>query len=311
MPRTRTIPTYVRVELTSRCPLACSFCHAEGNGHASMRPDLRADELAACLRAICQLGFVKFKLLGGEPLVRKELPALVGVIREASPTADISLITSGVGSHQLLMAAFERGLDRANLSIHGFGLEAFGERGGDARKLALRDKVLATLLERGRPLKLNYVYRGPRDDLDLSALLDHAAGLPVVVGLLDDLSDPAAGPHTVYQALCRLRGEHLASQVVADPHSLPTTELRYADGLRVEVKTSQLGQIAPWRMCQVCPARSRCREGIFAIRVTPSGLIQPCMDRPDWTLPFVDWVRDHGEAGAAARVHDFLEEAIA
>jgi hypothetical protein len=60
-----------------------------------------------------------------------------------------------------------------------------------------------------------------------------------------------------------------------------------------------------------CPARARCREGIFAIRITPAGLLQPCMDRPDWTVPLVDWVRTDGETGAATRVQHFLEGAIA
>jgi cyclic pyranopterin phosphate synthase len=303
------VPTYLRVELTERCPLRCEFCHAEGNRPGQV--ELERERVLACIGALVGAGVRKVKLLGGEPLSRRDLPEIVAGIRGLGEahgvTLDISMITSGVGLPDRLAAAFAAGLDRANMSIHGFSLEAFAERGGNARMLALRQKNLDALLAGSRPLKLNYVYRGARDDADLDALLAFSAGRPLVVGVLDELSDPHGSPATVEAAVTRLRGRTTERLLVADPHSLPTTELRFADGLRVEIKTSQLGVVAPWRECDACPARARCKEGIFAVRLTPDGWLQPCMDRPDWRFPLAGWVA----ANDGVAISRALAEAVA
>lgn len=303
-------PTYLRVEVTTSCPLRCTFCHAEGNGAAAPARALDKGQLVAGVLAAARAGVRKIKFLGGEPLVRVDLPEIVGAVRRAVPDADLSMITSGVGPTTRLQALFDAGLDRANLSIHGHGLDAFKERGGSLAKLALRDANLRLLVALGRPLKLNYVYRGTHDDADLAGLLAWASDQSVVVGVLDELGDPNTGPATIVAALRRLRGDDYDVVAVPDLMSLPTTELRWRDGLRVEVKTSQLGVVAPWRACVDCPARQRCREGIFAIRLTPDGWLQPCMDRPDWRVPLHTWLVD-GDAAAAHRITTFIEESIA
>ena len=66
-----------------------------------------------------------------------------------------------------------------------------------------------------------------------------------------------------------------------DPASLPTERLSWGDGLVVEVKDHRLGDVAPWKACTGCPKRARCGEGIHAVRLSHTGVLRPCMDRPD------------------------------
>lgn len=294
-------PSYLRVVVTARCSLACDYCHQEGDPATAQAGGMDTATLTALLLGAVDNGIRKLKFLGGEPLLRKDLPEVIAALRARHPDLDISLITGGAVPVERLDACFAAGLSRANLSIHGWGLEAFRERTRRGEKAhALRQATLQRLLEHGRFLKLNFVWRGPRDAADLSALLDWAADRPVVVSVLDDLGDASLGPDAVQAALVSLRGFPLTRGAEPDPHSLPTLRMSWADGLAVEVKDHHLGAVAPWAACGTCPVRARCREGIHALRLSHDGRLRPCMDRPDISLDLVGTFAAHG-AGAASQ----------
>ncbi|NOY27948.1 MAG: radical SAM protein [Oligoflexia bacterium] len=293
-------PTYLRVVVNARCSLACRYCHREGDPATARSGGLDTAELCALLDVALSHGIRKLKLLGGEPLLRPDLPQIVSHLRRADPDLDLSLITGGAVSLSRLNDCFDAGLSRANLSIHGYGLRAFTartNRGPGA--YALRQAVLHSLLDRGRFLKLNFVWRGPGDDADLGVLLDHAASWPVVVGVLDDLGDPSLGPDAIQAAVRRVHGDPVATHPEPDPHSLPTLRLCFADGLTVEVKDHHLGELAPWSSCVSCPARAACREGILALRLSHEGHLRPCMDRPDLGTDLIAALRAGGSSAAS------------
>ena len=58
--------------------------------------------------------------------------------------------------------------------------------------------------------------------------------------------------------------------------------------MSVEIKDQHLGDLKPWKACHTCPVRSRCTEGIHAIRMYADGKIGLCMDREDlrWNTSF-------------------------
>lgn len=289
-------PTYLRVVLTPRCSLACTYCHAEGDdtvGCAST--ELPAHELLPLIHAGVDAGIRKIKLLGGEPLLYGDLPQLIASLAARPEVEDLSLITAGAVPTHLLDRAFEAGLTRANLSIHGWTLPEFTRRTQRGRRhWALRNRTLRRLLEHGRPIKLNIVYSGPEDEADIASLLEVAAHLPVLVNILDDLGSDGLGPASVLDLVHRLRGEPSLVSEDHDPHSLPTLHLRWRDGLRVEVKHQQLGALAPWAACATCPERARCKEGIHAVRLSSDGVLRTCMDRPDLSWPLASLLREQG-----------------
>lgn len=295
----RRVPTYLRIVTTTRCPLRCAYCHMEGDPHRHGTPYALPEHLTIQILTLAvRMGVRKFKFLGGEPLVDARLPTFVAHIRGLAPQADISVITSGVARPGLLDAVIAAGLDRVNISIHGFGLEAFDRRGGRLPMHRARAELIARTLDLCRPIKLNYVYSSPADEGDLQSLLEWAVTRPCVVNVLDDLGDAEASHQTVESLLVRLRGLPAKRVQVPDPHSLPTTHWIWSDGLRVEVKDRRLGDLAPWPACAGCPARARCREGIFALRLTHTGWLRPCMDRPGLGVDLVAALRS-GDADAA------------
>lgn len=271
---------------------------------------LPCEDLARLLEVAARAGIRKVKLLGGEPLVRPDLPEVIRRLRLSLPRGDLSMITSGAANPARMAEAFAAGLDRANLTIHGWSLEAFARRGGTAALHARRHSVLDLLLARDRKLKVNYVYGGTKDDADLGGLLRFATGRPMVVNVLNDLGNPEVTLGTVLGAVKRVHGPWERAVADVDPDSLDAAHLHWADGLAVEVKTTRLGEFAPWRHCLGCDARARCREGIFAIRFTTDGSLRLCMDRPDLRLPLAEVVRREGVEAGAVAWRDFIEEAM-
>lgn len=288
---------YLRVVVTPTCTLQCSFCHMEGDqavrGHEA---GVSRKELVALVAVGYAEGVRKVKLLGGEPLVRPDLPQLIGELLAATgPDLDLSLITAGVVPVARIHAAFDAGLHRANLSIHGWSPEALARNTTTRNAWDKRQRVLDALLAYGRPLKCNYVYTGPEVESDLAEFLAWAADKPLVVALLDDLGANQDGPATVREVLQRLRGPWSAVCRDEDPNSLSTQRLHWADGLRVEVKDQKLGEIAPWAACGHCAHRLRCKEGIHALRLSHTGALRPCMDRPELGVDVLDALRTGGD----------------
>ena len=294
LPRPTRGGTYLRAVVTARCPLSCSYCHQEGDP-ASPRPNgLDTEDWISLLQVGLDCGVRKLKLVGGEPLVRSDLPEIVRPLRRRAPDADISVVTSGAVPARALERLFDAGLSRCNVTMHGFRLEDFARRGGTARQHAGRADFLAAALLAGRPLKINYVYTGPECEPDLAALLEWAASRPCTVSVLDDLSRPDLDHGAVLEALDRVSGAPIARWDEPDEHSLHALRLRYFSGAVVEVKDRRLGDAAPWSSCAVCLRRALCREGIVALRLTHVGELRPCMDRSDLGLSLLPILRAQG-----------------
>jgi len=252
------------------------------------------------------MGVRKIKFLGGEPLLRRDLPLIVEQLADLE-AVDLSLITGGAAPIATLDACFEAGLHRANLSIHGWTLEAFNGRARRGRRAwQTRNRTLDRLLELGRPLKLNYVYCSEEDEEDLAGLLDHCAALPLVVNVLNDLGNPALDHRTLRRRLVTMRGPYAGAHVEPDPLSLPTVHLCWADGLVVELKHQQLGRVAPWTACDRCPARAQCREGIHALRLGHDGRLRICMDREDIALSLQPLHETDNALATRGAVADFV-----
>jgi cyclic pyranopterin phosphate synthase len=190
----------------------------------------------------------------------------------------------------------DAGLDRINVTFHGFSRSAFAERVPNAAAWDRRARFVDAVLSTKRPVKVNYVYRGSNDHDDLSALLEWAKHTHAIVGLLDELQSDL-GYEGVARVLRALRGAPRTIETTPDPHSLATELWHFHDGLRVELKHQRLGEIEPYRACVQCPVRARCKEGIFALRLTHRGEIVPCLDRPELAFALTELLDALGPGG--------------
>ena len=109
---------YMRVSVTDRCNLRCIYCMPEeGIPCVSHKDILSYDEIARICRIGAQLGISRIKLTGGEPLVRRGLPELVGMLKKISGVEQVTLTTNGILLKEHIKEMVSNGLDAVNISI--------------------------------------------------------------------------------------------------------------------------------------------------------------------------------------------------
>jgi GTP 3',8-cyclase len=149
----------LRISLTDRCNLRCSYCMPPEGLEWLPNPALLSDDEVVRLARIGvqHLGVTEIRFTGGEPLLRRGLPGIVARTAELRPRPEISLTTNGIGLARLAGALRAAGLDRVNVSLDTLIPETF-------RQLSRRnrlDDVLAGLAAAEvaglRPVKVNAV----------------------------------------------------------------------------------------------------------------------------------------------------------
>ncbi|HXP55176.1 MAG TPA: radical SAM protein, partial [Streptosporangiaceae bacterium] len=97
------VATDLRISLTDRCNLRCTYCMpAEGLDWLPRAELLTDDEIIRLARiAVTCLGVAEIRLTGGEPLLRRGLPQLVTRMAALRPRPEISLTTNGIGLARL------------------------------------------------------------------------------------------------------------------------------------------------------------------------------------------------------------------
>jgi cyclic pyranopterin phosphate synthase len=172
---------YLRISVTDRCNERCLYCMPEGYKGWESNPDhLSAGEIVRVVRAAARLGFRKFRLTGGEPLVRGDVPEIVRAMTRIPGVESVGLSTNGLRLAALAQPLREAGLQTANISLDALDPEVYRRvTGGDVTKvLAGIDAVMAAGFER---VKLNCVLMRNVNERELWPLVLFAAehGLPL------------------------------------------------------------------------------------------------------------------------------------
>jgi cyclic pyranopterin phosphate synthase len=173
------VATDLRVSLTDRCNLRCTYCMPEeGLAWLPREEQLSDDEVIRLIRiAVERLGVMQVRFTGGEPLLRRGLAGIVTAVAGLEPRPQMSLTTNGIGLERLAGPLRDAGLDRVNVSLDTLDPVRFKEltrrdRHGDVLR-GLRAAAEAGLT----PVKINSVLmRGVNDDEAADLLqfaLDH------------------------------------------------------------------------------------------------------------------------------------------
>jgi cyclic pyranopterin phosphate synthase len=269
----------VRISVTDKCNFRCTYCMpAEGLEWLRRDEILSFEEIARLTAILAALGVTEVRLTGGEPLVRRDLPDLVGMLAAIPGVDDLSLTTNGVLLDRLARPLVEAGLRRINVSLDSLDHVRFTEI---TRRDAL-DQVLAGLAEAERypelrPIKVNCVaIRGFTED-EVPALAELARRKPYVVRFIEFMPLDADRAWSADQVLSG--GEIRASiesrfgplvELPAKPSST-ARRFRFADG------RGEIGFINPVSE----PFCSSCDR----IRLTADGQLRTCLfSRREWDL---------------------------
>lgn len=170
---------YLRISLVDRCNFRCTYCMPEGADidYVLQQNLLTPTELLALLREVfIPLGFTRFRLTGGEPLVRPDTVEIVRAIAALPQTQDLAMTTNALLLADVAQDLYDAGLRRINISLDSLEPAVFdqiiGNR-GRSRWQQVWNGIQRAYAVGFNPLKLNVVVIPGVNDhevLDLAAL---------------------------------------------------------------------------------------------------------------------------------------------
>ena len=274
----------LRISVTDRCNLRCVYCMPEeGLPGLPQRDLLTFDEITRLARVARSVGVTSIRLTGGEPLVRKGLPALVARLDEIE-FDDMALTTNGMELTRLADELAGAGLRRVNVSCDSLRADRFAairRRGSLSTVLDAMDAAEAAGL---KPLKVNVVLlRGHNED-EILAFADFARRTGRVVRFIEFMPLDADGAWRRDRLVPgREVFERISSVWPLKPvergGAAPAERFRFADGV------GEIGLISSVTQpfCGTCDR----------LRLTAEGSLRNCLFS-DREIPVRDVLRDGG-----------------
>jgi cyclic pyranopterin phosphate synthase len=149
----------LRVSVTDRCNFRCQYCMpADGLPWLDRAEVLTFEEIARVVALLARMGVTDLRLTGGEPLVRREFPRLVGMLAGVEGIEDLSLTTNGYLLERDAGALVEAGITRVNVSIDSLQRDRFFQvTRRDSLPQVLRGLEAIGAFPEVRPIKVNAV----------------------------------------------------------------------------------------------------------------------------------------------------------
>lgn len=193
---------YLRLSVSDRCDLRCGYCATAGRDDRAPTADwLRSDEVERVVAAFARLGVGRVRLTGGEPLTRRDLPALAARVRAVSGIQDLSLSTNATRLAPKAEALRLAGIDRLNVSLDSLRRERFARIvGRDCLPQVLVGLRVAR--EVGfAPIKINMVVQKGINDDEIDALVEYCLRNGYILRLIETMPVGGASGYLDLQAV--------------------------------------------------------------------------------------------------------------
>lgn len=264
---------YLRISVTDRCNERCLYCMPEGyKGWAQRADHLTADEIVRIVETSTDMGFRKFRITGGEPLVRKDIVEIAQRLWNLPGVQTLGISTNGLLLPKLALPLKQAGVRSVNISLDSLDPGAYQKLTGGRLQSAL-DGIHAAADAGFEVVKLNCVLlRGINDD-QIVPLVEFGAGLGMPVRFIELMPLAPGGPiddrhfFPVGEAM-----EHLASHGLLDPpEENPPGHgpARYFRHRRSGALVGFIGSVTCADFCATCNK----------LRLTADGKLRPCLGR--------------------------------
>jgi GTP 3',8-cyclase len=234
----------LRLSVTDRCNLRCEYCMPEEDYVWLPREDvLHFEEIGALADVFIDLGVRKVRLTGGEPLLRRDLPALVGMLAAKPGLADLALTTNGVLLAEQVDLLKAAGLGRITVSLDTLHADRFARLTRFDRLAAVQEGMTAAARAFGQFKIDTVVIRGVNDD-ELTDLVEYGRPLNAEVRFIEYMDvggatrwspDRVVSRREILETLTRRYGP---LQAVVDPDVAPADRFRLPDGATVGIISS-------------------------------------------------------------------------
>lgn len=258
---------YVRLAVTDRCNLRCTYCMPEHyNDFLAKSSLLTYEELLRLMNLLSNMGVRKLRLTGGEPFVRRDLMPFIENLAEQQLFEQVHLTTNGVLTAPFIPRLKAAGINGINLSLDTINRERFFQ-------ITRRDELPAVLntldrlIENEIPTRVNMVVMADVNTDDIIAMAELTRDRPIEMRFIEEMpfNGTGAAPNIAwnYQRILL----HLSTRFDLIPIDLErnATAMRY----RIDGHQGRIGVIAAYSrtFCGTCNR----------LRISPKGEIQTCL----------------------------------
>ncbi len=266
---------YLRLSVTDRCDLRCTYCIPRGfDGFSEPEDWLTFDEIERLVRAFARLGVRRVRLTGGEPLTRRKLPELAARLAAIDGIEDLPLSTNGVQLERHAAALHAAGVRRLNVSLDTLDAARFRELTGGGHL----DKVLRGLAAADAagftPIRLNMVLLDGVNDGEVEDMVDFCIARGYTLRLIEPMpmGDTGRAAMVRFVALDRIRARLARRYPLLDTVLPGGGPARY---VRIAGTPIGIGFITPLsqHFCATCNR----------VRLAVDGTLYPCVGQEQST----------------------------
>jgi cyclic pyranopterin phosphate synthase len=266
---------YVRLSVTDRCDLRCSYCLPQGfRDFEEPEQWLTFDEIERVMRAFTGLGVRRIRLTGGEPLSRGKLPELAARLAQLPGLEDLSLSTNATRLKKLALALKQAGVTRLNVSLDSLQPERFATITGGGVLNNVLDGLMAAKATGFAPIKINMVLMKDVNEDEVGAMvrfcIDHGFTLRFIETMpVGDTGRAASAHYLDLQGVKRALAQEFELVPAVMSGGGPA---RY---VRVAGTDLKIGFITPisQHFCETCNR----------VRLTADGRLYTCLGQEDKT----------------------------
>lgn len=266
--------SYLRLSVTDRCDLRCTYCMPERMTFLPKKEVLSFEELTRIVDAFISRGVTKLRVTGGEPLVRKDVIALLERFAQrldGGGLEELTLTTNGTHLAEHANRLAEIGVRRVNVSLDTLNKDLFAQ----LTRRDVFDQVMAGLdaaARAGLKVKINTVALADANRHEIPAIIDWAHGRGFDVSLIEvmPVGEEVGGRVGAYLSLEDVRAD-LGARWTLTPEDFSTGgPSRY---VRVAETGGRLGFISPLshNFCSDCNR----------VRLTCTGRLYTCLGHED------------------------------
>lgn len=244
---------YLRLSVTDRCDLRCSYCMPKGfKGFEEPRHWLSFDEIERLLAAFARLGVSRVRLTGGEPLLRRNLPQLASRIAALPGIADLSLSTNATQLARHAAALKMAGVSRLNVSLDSLDRACMEKITGRDSLAQILDGLMAGKAAGFAPIKINMVAMCGVNDDEIDDMVSFCIAQKFVLRLIEAMPMGTTGRNAAYLDLgpiqSRLQHQFGLQPQAAEIGGGPARYWTTADG------SASIGFITPMsqHFCATC-----------------------------------------------------------
>ena len=270
---------YLRVSVTKRCNLNCSYCGACNEKDST---ELTAEQIEKIVRAFADCGITKVRLTGGEPLVRKDICDIAERISKIDDIKKLALTTNGIRLKELAKPLKEAGVTAVNISLDTTDEKQYKELTGFDGLQKVFEGIKECESVGLSPIRLNAVLIKGQNDSQAESLINIAKDRKIDVRFIElmPFSDEGENENLVIKGEDILKQFPFLKAVPSDKTDFEKSVARYyeAEGFK-----GRIGFITPIsdKFCSECNR----------IRLLSDGKVKVCLGN-DEVIDLMDVIDD-------------------